>query len=87
MNLVTVRKAAELTQKDIAAAMGCDQGSVSKMEARSDSNPRPKDYESQYHSMLSRVVLCHLVPDRPAALGGPSPPASAQIQIVPTGVG
>jgi len=36
MNLATVRKAAELTQKDIAAAMGRDQSSVSKMEARSD---------------------------------------------------
>ena len=36
MNLATVRKAAELTQKDIAAAMGRDQSSVSKMENRSD---------------------------------------------------
>lgn len=36
MNLATIRKAAELTQKDIAAAMGRDQSSVSKMEARSD---------------------------------------------------
>jgi hypothetical protein len=30
------RKAAELTQKEIAAAMGRDQSSVSRMEARSD---------------------------------------------------
>ena len=36
MNLATIRKAAELTQKDIAAAMGRDQSSVSKMETRSD---------------------------------------------------
>jgi DNA-binding transcriptional regulator YiaG len=36
MNLATIRKAAELTQKDIAAAMGRDQSSVSKMEGRSD---------------------------------------------------
>lgn len=36
MNLATIRKAAELTQKDIAAAMGRDQSSVSKMETRPD---------------------------------------------------
>jgi hypothetical protein len=36
MNLATIRKAAELTQKDIAEAMGRDQSSVSKMETRSD---------------------------------------------------
>ena len=36
MNLATIRKAAELTQKDIATAMGRDQSSVSKMETRSD---------------------------------------------------
>jgi hypothetical protein len=36
MNLATIRKAAELTQKEIAAAMGRDQSSVSKMETRSD---------------------------------------------------
>lgn len=36
MNLATIRKAAELTQRDIAAVMGRDQSSVSKMEARSD---------------------------------------------------
>jgi hypothetical protein len=36
MNLATIRKAAELTQKDIAAAMGRDQSSVSKLETRPD---------------------------------------------------
>lgn len=74
LSLVAMRRRAGLTQKEVAAAMDCDQAFVSRMESSTGPTPMPQSVQAYAHA-------CHAAAGYVFAMEGDGD----QVMVVPLG--